>query len=264
MPRGRRTTRGEGGAPRTRCPAFLCAQGMARQSMLRTTTSPTLLVRRALCACALLLGTLFFAGCPTPVSDAGPRDDAGQEQRDAGDGVADDAGAVLRDAGPTDAGRADAGQPAPDAGADDDAGTPILDAGAGDDAGQTRVDAGGAVGDPGPVQCREDTDCGGTLTCNRSAPGGICLGCGECPGDLECGFGACIRSCSVDADCNAGFNCLGSGRCGLRSCSTNADCGSGYGCSGSGTCERTPCDTADDCPAGWTCGQGRCLEPASP
>jgi hypothetical protein len=114
----------------------------------------------------------------------------------------------------------------------------------------------------GPVQCRIDSDCGSTLTCQRSAPGGVCLGCGlSCPQTMDCVAGACVRSCSNDQQCNAGFRCGGTGKCILRSCDSSNPCPGPYVCSGSGRCERPTCPGGGSCPAPLQCVLDRCVEP---
>ena len=117
--------------------------------------------------------------------------------------------------------------------------------------------------DLGPVQCRDNSDCQGENgSCNRTAPGGICLGCGgDCPSGTECQFGTCIRQCDVESDCTLGFQCLASGRCGLESCSGDNDCEGPYVCGANDTCERPSCDVQQDCPSPLVCESSRCVEP---
>lgn len=179
------------------------------------------------------------SGADAATPDSGP--DAATP--DSGDDAATDASS-------TDTSSADAGG---DAG--DDAAT---DAGA--DAGSdARTDTGPVpdAGAPIPVQCRSSEDCSGpSASCNREAPGGICLGCtdGSCPSGTSCSeFATCIRDCDTDDDCGPGWECLGSGRCALVSCGS---CPAPYVCD-EGRCKRPPCP----CPTGWTCEADLCMEP---
>ena len=115
--------------------------------------------------------------------------------------------------------------------------------------------------DPGPVQCRKDEDCGADLSCNRSAPGGICQGCGaSCPGGLSCMIGACVRDCQRDSDCNRGFRCSAQGLCLLRRCSVQEPCPAPYACGDTGLCSRPACDDTTPCPQPLRCDTGRCVE----
>ncbi len=190
------------------------------------------------------------------MADASTSRDSGADATTPDSGPGDDA---ATDASSTDASSADAGgdagdDAATDAAADDagaDAGTD-----AGGDAG---ADAGPVpdAGAPIPVQCRSSEDCSGpSASCNREAPGGICLGCtdGSCPSGTSCSeFATCIRDCDTDDDCGPGWQCLGSGRCALVSCGS---CPAPYVCD-EGRCKRPPCP----CPAGWTCEADLCMEP---
>jgi hypothetical protein len=112
----------------------------------------------------------------------------------------------------------------------------------------------------GPVQCRANADCRGpAASCNRQAPGGICLGCGgdsDC-GALSCYVGACVRDCTRDSDCNLGMRCGSAGRCITRPC----PCPAPYVCGGSGTCVRPSCDGSTPCPSPLVCSSGICMEP---
>lgn len=121
----------------------------------------------------------------------------------------------------------------------------------------------GAAPDPGPVQCRNDAECASGQTCNRTAPGGICLGCGTCLDsiDFECRSGACVRYCSGDSQCNAGMRCTNTGLCVIRNCSSNEPCPAPYVCGGSARCERPACGVGDSCPAPLSCDDGLCIEP---
>ena len=114
--------------------------------------------------------------------------------------------------------------------------------------------------DPGPVQCRNDGECGGAMTCNMSAPGGICSGCGTCKGWLECYAGSCVRDCYHDGECNAGFRCSSTDRCVLRACDAATPCPAPYTCGASGFCARPTCP-AGSCPPPLICTGGWCLEP---
>lgn len=141
------------------------------------------------------------------------------------------------------------------------------DAQLGADAAGDAPDATSAA-DLGPVDCRTDDDCPGSInTCALSAPGGICSGgCSDnadCPALTTCdtGIGACIRDCSDDADCSLGKRCLtGSGRCALRSCSDASPCPAPYTCD-TGFCRRPMCGDGDSCPAPLICGGTYCVEP---
>ena len=108
----------------------------------------------------LLLAFQTACGGDAPPLDGGSRDAGGL---DAGSLDAGSSDAGSSDAGSSDAGLADSGF--------EDAG--LQDAGL-DDAG-VFSDAGSSL--PGPVQCRDDGDCGGASgSCNRAAPGGVCNG----------------------------------------------------------------------------------------
>jgi len=178
-----------------------------------------------------------------------------------------DAGPAPTDASASDAGRAMDAEVTPDAGPTDSGVAGDPDAGVdsgidGADAATPRPDAG--MPSLGPVQCRTSDDCGGSAICSRSAPGGVCNGCGtdaDCPSGTECTpFGACVRFCDTDADCNVGFRCRGSGQCSIRGCETDADCAP-YVCGGSGQCERPACAGGAPCPSPFTCSADVCLEP---
>jgi hypothetical protein len=209
---------------------------------------------------------LVFAACPGPTDpetggEGNPNQDAGLlSENDAGSAPADsgvmpaDSGAPAIDAGP---GPSDSGPaPAVDSGSSFNA-----------DSGSSPAPDSGVV-DLGPVQCRVDGDCEGG-TCTRSAPGGICQGCGgdTCDlvsgqSDLSCYVGSCVRDCGSDADCSLGMRCLtGSGRCALRPCGVDEECPAPYVCGGS-TCERPTCGESNACPAPLVCSEGQCVEPA--
>jgi len=177
-------------------------------------------------------------------NDAGSQNDARTDHDDAG--ATEDAGSS-EDAGSVEDGGADAG-------AMEDAGTSTRE-----DAG---TDAGTVTVDLGPVMCRSSADCGSGQNCDVDAPGGRCQGCtGSCAGggDLECLFGACLRNCGTDADCNAGMTCAnfaGDRYCRPRDC---ADCPAPYTCR-DGECSRPLCD-AGTCPAPLVCAGSVCVEP---
>ena len=214
----------------------------------------------ATCVAALL------CGCG---GDANDGTDADLPDMDASRGpdassAADSGGAVLDAASVIDGGRpSDAGGVA-DAGRSGDAGgaadaAAFADGGAPEDASGPRID-------PGPVQCRDSGDCGGaSATCNRSAPGGICLGCGndtDCPDGTECFVASCVRTdCETDLDCNAGFTCSSvTGRCRQnRSCTDDAECGP-YDCDATGVCVRWACPEGT-CPGTFVCVDALCVEP---
>jgi len=120
----------------------------------------------------------------------------------------------------------------------------------------------GTLIDPGPVQCRENTDCAMGQTCNRNAPGGICQGCGTCldPIEFECVFASCVRDCHEDGDCNAGMRCSSQLYCVIRSCSTNNPCPAPYACV-DGKCARPACGVGGSCPTPLLCITGVCIEP---
>jgi hypothetical protein len=122
-----------------------------------------------------------------------------------------------------------------------------------------------------PVDCRITSDCLGISTCNASAPGGICLGCGgagDCGVDFECvAQGACARICSDDSDCNPAKRCSqGTGFCVIRTCSSDTPCPAPYQCSdpAGGLCQRPACNDTS-CPDPFVCdsGSGLCMEPGA-
>lgn len=114
-------------------------------------------------------------------------------------------------------------------------------------------------------QCDSDNDCGGEMSCNMSAPGGLCTGCGQasdCPDPLfaECYVGTCQRICNVDDDCPLGLKCFTPGhRCQFTRCEDG--CTAPYVCEDS-FCRRPKCATQDPkCPAGMVCGnKNYCVE----
>ena len=119
-------------------------------------------------------------------------------------------------------------------------------------------------------QCTRNADCPdgpNGASCNRAAPGGICLGCGtddHCPSVAECTqFGACGITCASTDDCPPGLTCGGTGLCAILSC-TNGVCPDPlFGCSDSGRCERLPCTPDIACPEATTCVDGLCIEQRS-
>jgi hypothetical protein len=177
-----------------------------------------------------------------------------------------DAGRVAIDAGRDDGGAIDSGMTGDDAGmsdagmTDDDAG--MTDAGmSATDAGMSATDA-GSTSDLGPVACRDSTECGAGQICDVDAPGGRCQLCeGTCvSSDFECLFGGCLRSCSGDADCNAGMRCASfaeSTYCRPRSC---GDCPAPYTCR-DGECSRPTCGAGGACPSPLECRGSVCVEP---
>jgi len=118
-------------------------------------------------------------------------------------------------------------------------------------------------------QCVEDADCqenNASLTCTRTAPGGICNGCGvdaDCPGSTTCYMGACVIGCDdangVD-DCPPGLYCLSSGKCGISWCAGGECAVPMFGCSESGRCARMECTAAISCPESTTCVDDLCIE----
>ena len=104
-------------------------------------------------------------------------------------------------------------------------------------------------------QCVTDDDCheydsSAPTFCNKSAAGGICMGCTEnshCPGISQCSYGSCLEPCDNDDDCGAGRRCSSSlGFCTMVKCEDNSDCADGYYCQlgyysdSSGMCSRWP------------------------
>jgi hypothetical protein len=109
--------------------------------------------------------------------------------------------------------------------------------------------------DPGFI-CSNDTDCGAETTCSTpmTLPAGKCTGCtykADCPHEgnintMECLYGYCLATCSLQSDCNAGMICAPAGTlgmvCKVKTCATAQDCPTGYVCDGSSLkCERMPC-----------------------
>lgn len=121
------------------------------------------------------------------------------------------------------------------------------------------ADAPTDASDRPPGQCTQDDDCAGpNAACSMSAPGGICLGCGQdsdCgnPLDFECYAAACRRYCAGDEDCPLGMECSANLYCKLMNCSSS--CPPPYVCHG-GLCRRPECSSASpQCPDGMSCGQ---------
>lgn len=154
--------------------------------------------------------------------------------------------------------------PASDDGSPGDA--PLTDGPAIADAATDASAPDGPLTNLGPVDCRVEADCPGLSSCNVSAPGGVCNGCGsdnDCPTGTSCGqVGACVRDCVNDGDCSAGKRCLtGSGVCAIRQCSAQSPCPAPYVCVGT-LCQRPPCGSGGSCPAPMTCGATNiCVEP---
>ena len=115
-------------------------------------------------------------------------------------------------------------------------------------------------------QCVEDIDCkaqNDLMYCNRTHPGGVCLGCGtddQCPGETICYVGSCVQECGELSDCPPGLYCTGAGRCGASWCVDNACADALYGCGETGRCARAACSGAAECPAETTCTDGLCIE----
>ena len=118
-------------------------------------------------------------------------------------------------------------------------------------------------------QCVTNADCqenNSNLTCSRTAPGGICNGCGvdaDCPGSTVCNLGACAIECSSSNgqdDCPPGLYCLSSGKCGISWCTGDECAVPMFGCSASGRCARMECTAAMTCPENTTCVDDLCIE----
>lgn len=115
-------------------------------------------------------------------------------------------------------------------------------------------------------QCNEALDCevmaGGSRSCTRTAPGGLCAGCGDgdCGSMAECKFGTCQAICTSKEDCAPGLTCLSGGTCGIERCVNNVCPTPMFGCTASGYCERVACTQQSDCPALTTCTKGLCIE----
>ncbi|RAL22871.1 hypothetical protein DL240_08235 [Lujinxingia litoralis] len=236
-------------------------------------------------ALVMVLAIGAWGGCtddphvPAPV-DAGcgaACDDGGQsDASDVGDGgliggggdtqQPDDAGEDVTQ-GQQDA-EEDATQGQPDAEEDATQGQPDVEEGdvdSGDDAGG---DVGGDPHEGRPLgQCNSSTNCppdapGGPL-CTRSAPGGICSGCGEfagCAAGYECFAGSCVADCSADSDCPPGMACSSRGQCAIQRCVEDVCPDPMFGCNASDMCERRSCEEQVDCPARTTCQGGVCIE----
>jgi hypothetical protein len=112
-------------------------------------------------------------------------------------------------------------------------------------------------------QCRRNADCP-TGICSRSAPGGICTGCGvtaDCPADHDCNYGGCNLWCDSDDECPVAMRCHPTRHdCVLKSCSDDAECDGPYVCDG-GMCRRPECGEEGACPEPLTCEGGMCVEP---
>ncbi len=115
-------------------------------------------------------------------------------------------------------------------------------------------------------QCNENLECeimvGGYRSCTRTAPGGLCAGCGdgECGNMAECKFGTCQATCTSKTDCAPGLICLSGGTCGIERCVKNVCPTPMFGCTASGFCERKACEKQADCPTLTTCTSGLCIE----
>ncbi len=115
-------------------------------------------------------------------------------------------------------------------------------------------------------QCTETLECeimaSGFRSCTRTAPGGLCSGCGDndCGVMAECKFGTCQAVCTTKADCAPGLTCLSGGTCGIERCVNNVCPTPMFGCTASGFCERVACTQQADCPELTTCTDGLCIE----
>lgn len=117
-------------------------------------------------------------------------------------------------------------------------------------------------------QCASNEDCpdgNNGPNCNRSVPGGVCLGCGsndDCPAPSVCSeYGACVIDwCGSDQDCPPGRTCGATGLCGIESCVAGACPTPMYTCGSSDRCERVSCASQGDCPERTTCLAGLCIE----
>ena len=103
-----------------------------------------------------------------------------------------------------------------------------------------------------PGDCREDTDCPGTLRCLQQGPAGSLGHCG-CQSDLHC---ASWSQCDPQGHCRAHLL-----RCDLTT--GTCRCATGRLCPGTLRCtadERCVCAGAEDCPlTGCTCQGERCV-----
>jgi hypothetical protein len=207
------------------------------------------MTERLLLSVVLALAAAACGSGAAPAADAAPTDGVVGDAPLPGDGTVTDV-ASAADA-PRDA--------ATDGGQGDGPGTDATGA----DAAFGDASSGDAAGVRPAGQCVVDGDCGGSLTCTVSAPGGICAGCGgTCPLGLayECYAASCVRGCAVDDDCPAGLRCAAATRCALIACSAT-DAGTGcpdpFTCQG-GFCRRPLC--SGGCPGGWICRGTYCTE----
>ena len=145
------------------------------------------------------------------------------------------------------------------------------DAGASAQDGATSPDAATPdAGDPFAArplgQCTVDSDCPqgpmGPGSCSRTAPGGICLGCGtgeHCPADTSCSqYGSCNHECSDDEGCPPGMACGATGLCRAADCVGGVCPVAMFGCDSSDRCARVACGAS--CPEDTSCVEGLCVE----
>ena len=132
----------------------------------------------------------------------------------------------------------------------------------------TEADAGDPYAGRPIGQCATNADCPEGpqgRSCQRSAPGGICGGCGtddHCPGVAECSqFGSCGIACAENAECPPGMTCAtATGLCRIQSCVDGVCPTPLFGCSSGNQCARVACAQQSDCPAQTTCTEGLCVE----
>ncbi len=95
-------------------------------------------------------------------------------------------------------------------------------------------------------QCTEDADCGGSLTCSPSVPGGTCNGCSAaavCPNGFECLAGYCLRTC--EGGCHPGTVCSGTYCAKITCTGADGECPDGTTCIDTGSemlCRSIACD----------------------
>lgn len=112
--------------------------------------------------------------------------------------------------------------------------------GGGSDTGSSIDDAGSGAADGGSGADTTTTDDTGTADTTPVVPG--CVDTADC-GGLACVNGDCAIPCSTDANCEAGYACVG-GSCLPAACTTEADCSDGNPCTTdsctAGLCARAP------------------------
>src|SRR3954466_2022244 len=70
--------------------------------------------------------------------------------------------------------------------------------------GGTSNASGAGGGSEGPQTCRRNSDCPGTLLCDRTAESCVeCLSARDCETGSECAAGTCHPRCSSETDCQA-------------------------------------------------------------